>query len=118
VLLKGDGARELGLVVAAVEAHFEFGGVGGVLFNVVHGFEVGGGEVVARGLVGAGEGGDGAAGAVEIFVVPFHVGGVGVGDGYVVGEFGGAEDFAFAEGAGAGEEAFGCVGAGEGVSKG
>lgn len=41
----------------------------------------------------------------------FHVGGIGVGYGDVVGEFGGAEDFALAEGAGAGEEALRCVGA-------
>ncbi len=34
-----------------------------------------------------------------------------MGYGYVVGEFGGAEDFAFAEGGGSGKEAFGCVGA-------
>jgi hypothetical protein len=114
VLLEGDGARELRLVVGAVEAHFEFGGVGWVLFDVVHGFEVGGGEGVAHGLVDAAQGLDSAGRAVEVFVVPFHVRGVGVGDGDVVGEFGGAEYSAFAEGAGAGEEAFGCVGAGEG----
>jgi hypothetical protein len=46
--------------------------------------------------------------------VLFHVGGVGVGDGDIVGEFGGAKDFAVAEGAGAGEEPVGCVGAGGG----
>jgi hypothetical protein len=54
VVFEGDGARELRLVVGAVEAHFEFGWVGEVFFDVVHGFEGGGGEAVADGLVGAG----------------------------------------------------------------
>ncbi len=46
-----------------------------------------------------------------------HVGGVGVGDGYVVGEFGGAEDFALAEAGGPGEEAVCCVGSGRAVRR-
>ncbi len=40
VVLEGDLVWELGLVVGAVEAHLEFGGVGGVFFDVVHRFVV------------------------------------------------------------------------------
>ena len=111
VVLERHGGRELGLVVGAVEAHFELRRVGRVFLDVVHRLVVGGAVGVAGGLVDAGEGRDGAIRVVEVLVVPLHVGTVGVGDGDVVGEFGGAEDFALAEAAGSGEEALGGVGA-------
>ena len=114
VVLEGDLVRELRLVVGAVEAHLQLGGVGRVLFDVVHRFVVGLAVGVAGGLVDHGEAGDGSLRAVEVLVVFPHVGGVGVGDGYVVREFGGAEDFALSEGGGAGEEAVRCVGSGRG----
>lgn len=49
-------------------------------------------------------------------VVPAHVGGVGVGDGQVVGEFGAGEDEALEEGGGGVEETVGGVGAGREIS--
>ena len=39
VIFECDFGRELGLVVGAVEAHFELGTVFGVFFDVVHWFE-------------------------------------------------------------------------------
>jgi hypothetical protein len=101
------------LVVGAVKAHLELRGVCRVFFDVVHRFEVVFCVVVARGLVDLGEGVDGAVRVVEFFVMPFHVGGVGVGYGDVVREFGGAENSALADGGGSGKETFGCVSAGE-----
>ena len=39
VVFEPDFGRELGLVVCAVEAHFQLGAVLGVFFDVVHWFE-------------------------------------------------------------------------------
>ena len=108
VVFKGDFGGELGLVVGGVEAHFEFGAVGWVGFDVVHGTEVLFGVVDAGRVVAAGEVGNGSA-VFEVLVVAFHEVGVGVRDGDVVGPFGGAEDVAFAEGGVFTEEAFGGV---------
>lgn len=114
VFLEGNLGRELGLVVCAVEAHFQTGAVLRVRLDEVHWFEGFLCHLQAGGLIDAGERGDGLVGVVVVFVVVLHVVAVPVGDGDVVGEFGGAEDFAFAEGGGGLEEAFSSVGAGVG----
>ena len=116
VLVKRHVGRELALVIRAVEAHFELGAVLRVHFDVVHWFERFLGHFVAHGLVDGRELGYGLVWVVEVFVVLAHIVAVPVGDGDVVGEFGGPEHFVFAEGCGAGEDAFGGVGAGRGVS--
>ena len=110
VLVEWNLGRELALVVCAVKAHFQFGQVLRVHFDHVHWFEEFLGEGQAGGLVDARERGYRLGGVVEIFIVLLHVGRVPVGYGDVVGEFGGAEDALFAEGGGAGENAFGGVG--------
>lgn len=112
MLIKVHFGGELRLVVCAVEAHLELGLVLVVHFDVVHGLEVLFGVLVARRLVDVGELGDDFGRVVEVLVVVFHILAVPVCDGDVVGEFGGAEDFTFAEGGGGLEDAFGCVGAG------
>ena len=92
VVLKRHLFRKLSLVVRGVEAHLQPGQIGRVHLDVVHGAEVGFAELVAHGLVFAGQGGDRLGRVVEVLIMLFHVVGVVVGDGDVVGEFGGAED--------------------------
>ena len=87
VIFECDFGRELGLVVGAVEAHFELGAVFGVFFDVVHWFERFLGHLYPAALVNARERGDGLIGVVEVFVVAFHVLGVAVGDGDIIREF-------------------------------
>lgn len=110
VVLKRDLGRELGLVVCAVEAHFQLAAVLGVHFNVVHWFEGLLSHFEAYGLVDAREGADGLRGRVEVFVVLLHVVAVGMGDCDVVGEFGAAKDFLFAVAGGGFEESVGGIG--------
>jgi hypothetical protein len=102
MFVKLDLGWKLALVICAVEAHFEFGQIGRVHFDVVHGLEILLRPLVARGLVGVGEFGNGSRLVVEVLVVLAHVVGVPVRDGDVVGELGGAEYFAFAQGGGGG----------------
>lgn len=83
---------ELGLVVCAVEAHFEFGDVLVVHFDVVHWFERLFCHFDTHALVDAVEDADGLVFVVKVFVVSAHVVGVVVGYGDVVGPFGGTED--------------------------
>ena len=110
VVFKGDLGRELGLVVCAVEAHFQLAAVLGVHLNVVHWLKGLLGHFEAHGLVDAREGTDGLGGRVEVFVIALHVVAVGVGDGDVVGEFGAAKDFLFAIAGGGFEDSVGGVG--------
>lgn len=110
VVFKGNFGWELGLVVGAVEAHFELRPVLGIHFDIVHWLEGFFGHFEADGLVDPGEGGDGLGGIVEVFVIFLHVLTVGVGDCDVVGKFGAAKNFLFTVAGGRFEKSIGSIG--------
>ena len=86
MIFERDFRGKLGLVVGAIEAHFQFGGIFEVLFDHVHWLEGLFRHLETNGLVDAVKGRYGLLGVVEVLVIPFHIFGISMRYCYIIGK--------------------------------